>query len=257
MARTTRLFKAPGFYPNGLAATREGLWVQQQHLTRMLADGAGAPWPAEGKEALWLMDWDGRLLATFHSDCANGSGVAVGDGRLWVMANTSGEGTGVYVLDRTTGRQIDRRQIPLSPNDVSGGIHGTQWRDGKLWICNNRIRALMRIDPASWTPELLLPIPAPNNMTRYHDFTFDTDGTILQAVANESTGPDDSKAALVRYDAATGQAIETITLVEGSCDPHGLDMHDGRLISCDAGYHPGWKDRASDSSGWIFSIDLI
>ncbi len=40
---------------------------------------------------------------------------------------------------------------------------------------------------------------------------------------------------LVKYDAATGQALETAEFIEGSADPHGLAMHNGTLISCDAG----------------------
>jgi hypothetical protein len=42
-----------------------------------------------------------------------------------------------------------------------------------------------------------------------------------------------------------------------SCDPHGLAMHEGKLISCDAGIHPGWSDNESPSAGWIFQIDFI
>ena len=33
MAKTTRLFKAPGPYPNALAIAPEGLWIAGQHLT--------------------------------------------------------------------------------------------------------------------------------------------------------------------------------------------------------------------------------
>ena len=42
-----------------------------------------------------------------------------------------------------------------------------------------------------------------------------------------------------------------------SCDPHGLAMHDGKLISCDAGIHPGWPNNDSPTAGWIFQIDLV
>jgi len=34
-------------------------------------------------------------------------------------------------------------------------------------------------------------------------------------------------------------------------------MHDGALISCDAGVHPGWAINDSPTTGWIFRIDLI
>jgi hypothetical protein len=256
MAKTTKLFKAPALYPNGMAVAPEGLWLAQQHLTEGEAKGAGAPMMT-GKEALWLMDWDGKLIKTLHSDASNTSGLAHGGGSLWAMANTTDASTGVHQVDLASGRQVAHRQIPLSPGNVSGGIHGAQWHDGKLWIVNNRMHSLIRIDTRTWTPEVQIPIFTPPGMERYHDITFDKDGTILQVIANNSTGEHDTKAGLVRYNAQTGAPIETITFVEGACDPHGLELHNGMLISCNAGYHPGWKDRESASSGWVFSIELI
>jgi hypothetical protein len=62
---------------------------------------------------------------------------------------------------------------------------------------------------------------------------------------------------MVRLDPADGKPIETITFVPGSCDPHGLAYHQGQLIGCDAGYHPGWANYDSPSSQWIFRIDLV
>jgi hypothetical protein len=34
-------------------------------------------------------------------------------------------------------------------------------------------------------------------------------------------------------------------------------MHDGALISCDAGIHPGWPVNDSPTAGWIFQIDFV
>jgi hypothetical protein len=192
-----------------------------------------------------------------ESDAVNTSGLAVGGGSLWAMANTTDAASGIHQVDLAGGREVAHRQIPLSPGNISGGIHGAQWHQGKLWIVNNRMHGLIRMDAKSWIPELQIPMELPPGMERFHDITFDRDGTILQVIANESHGPADSKAGLVRYHAETGEAIETITFVPGSCDPHGLENHDGVLVSCDAGYHPGWRDRASATSGWVFRIDLI
>ena len=256
MAKTTKLFKAPGLYPNGLAVASEGIWVQQQHLTEGEAKGAGATMMT-GKESLWLMDWNGKLLKTLSSDASNGSGLGCGGGSLWAMANTSDAASGVHQVDLASGKQVAHRQIPFSPENISGGIHGAQWHDGKLWIVNNRMHSLVRMDPKSWTAEVQFPIASVPGFARYHDITFDKDGTILQVLANESTSARDTKAMLVRYNAANGQPIETITLVNGACDPHGLENHNGTLVSCDAGYHPGWKDQESASSGWVFSIEMM
>jgi len=34
-------------------------------------------------------------------------------------------------------------------------------------------------------------------------------------------------------------------------------MYNGKLISCDAGIHPGWPSYDSPTSGTIFQIDFI
>jgi hypothetical protein len=57
-------------------------------------------------------------------------------------------------------------------------------------------------------------------------------------IGNDSKSYAEGKALLVKYDAATGRVLETAEFATNSCDPHGLAMHDGALISCDAGIHP-------------------
>ena len=90
---------------------------------------------------------------------------------------------------------------------------------------------------------------------RYHGIAWDN-GSIWQLIGNDSKSYAEGRAVLVKYDAATGRVLETAEFVPGSCDPHGLAMHDGALISCDAGIHPGWPNFDSPTSGWIFRIDL-
>jgi hypothetical protein len=256
MARTTKLFKAPSFYPNGLALAPEGIWVAQQFLTDEVSRQVGISRPA-GKESVWLMDWNGKLLNTVTSNAVNTSGLACGGGSLWPMSNTVDASTGVHQVNLATGKEVAQRQIPSSPGNMSGGIHGAQWHEGKLWIVNNRMHSIVCVNPTSWSIEAQFPIAAPMGLTRYHDITFDRDGTMLQVIANESTSHTNSVAALVRYDVRTGEPIETLTLVPGSCDPHGLENHNGTLVACDAGFHPGWKNFDSPSGGWLFSIDVI
>jgi hypothetical protein len=260
MVRTTKLFKVPGIYPNGLAIAPEGLWVAQQFLTDDVSKIVGVVRPP-GKESLWLMDWSGKLLRTLTSNAVNTSGLACGGGSLWPMSNTwpvANDGsTGIHQVSLESGKEVAQRQIPSSPGGISGGIHGAKWRDGKLWIVNNRMRSIICVNPTSWIIESQFPIAAPLGLTRYHDITFDQDGTLLQVIANESTSSANSTSALVRYDARSGEPLETLTFVKGSCDPHGLENHNGMLVACDAGYHPGWKNLDSASSGWVFGIEVI
>jgi hypothetical protein len=74
---------------------------------------------------------------------------------------------------------------------------------------------------------------------------------------NQSTSFDEGRPGLVKYDAATGRVLETAEFLPGSADPHGLEFHDGAVISCDAGLHPNWKDHDSPLSGSIFRIDFV
>ena len=50
-AKTTKLFKAPGPWPNALASSPQGLWVAQQHLTEGEAKGVGCALADQGQGA--------------------------------------------------------------------------------------------------------------------------------------------------------------------------------------------------------------
>jgi hypothetical protein len=212
MAKTTKLFKTPGPWPNALAMAPEGLWVAQQHLTEGEAKGVNVPWPTKGKEQVWLMDMNGKVLKTAESNASNTSGLAFGNGDLYVCSNTDDEASGIHKVNVTSGKQVAQLQLPLSPNNRMGGCHGAKWFNGKLWVANNRMRSLMRMDPVSWKADLQIPIYSPPGMGRFHDFTFDKDGTLLQVIANEkSKNHTENVAGLVRMEAETGKPLEIIT----------------------------------------------
>jgi len=246
-ARTTRLFKAPDIYPNALAIAPEGLWIGQQKNAETQASSGSM------SEAAWLVDWNGKLLKTLQTNSRNTSGMAYGDNCVWMGANAAPYG--VFQVDGA-GKELSHRQIPMSLNDQGGGCHGLQWHDGKLWIAALRLGGALRVDPRTWAPEVLIPIQSPEK-PRLHDITFDDNGDMWIITGTNSTGPQDAHAGLSKYDGKTGQLLMTADFEPGSCDPHGLVWHDGRLVSCDAGIHPGWPDKASPSYGWIFSIEIV
>ena len=253
-AKTIKLFKAPGLYPNGLAVAPEGLWIAQQKISDYQADVWHEPIPLDRDEAAWLVDWRGTMLKTIMTPSRNTSGMAFGDGCVWMGANADMQG--FFQMDMTS-RLVRHLQIPLGTAENGGGCHGAQWHDGKLWIVANRLRGILRVEPKTWEPEFFIPIYTTGETVRWHDITFDEDGFLWQIIGNNSTGYAEGKAGLVKYDAATGQVLETVEFVPGSCDPHGLECYDGALISCDAGCHPGWPDKDSPSSGYVFRIDFI
>jgi len=252
-ARTKKLFKAPDGFPNGMAATPEGLWIAEQKLSGAQANQYGMQEPKSLTEMAWLVDWNGKVLKSVQTPSRNTSGMAVGGGYVWMVANAPPQG--VFQVDMNS-KLISHRQIPLGPANDGGGCHGAQWDDGKLWISALRLRANIRVDVKTWTPEFIIPFYQAPDRVRYHDITIDN-GSMWQVVGNDSKAWKDYRPALVRYDMATGRPVEVVDFVDGSCDPHGLAIKDGRLISCDAGIHPGWANRDSPTAGWIFEIEFV
>jgi hypothetical protein len=252
-AKTTKLFRSPEGFPNAIAVTPEGLWIGEQKLSGPAAVQYHVPEPKDLTERAWLVDWNGKLLKTVSTHSRNTSGMAVGGGNVWMCANAPPQG--VFQVDMNS-REVSHRQIPLGPSDNGGGCHGAMWHEGKLWIAAHRLRGILRVDPASWQPELFIPFYESPERPRYHAIAWDN-GAIWQIIGNDCKNHAEYRAALVKCEAATGRVIEVVEFEPGSADPHGLAMHDGALISCDAGIHPGWENNDSPTSGWIFRIDLV
>jgi hypothetical protein len=252
-AKTTKLFRSPEGFPNAIAVTPEGLWIGEQKLSGAIAVQYHLPEPKDLTERAWLVDWNGKLLKTVSTQSRNTSGMAVGGGYVWMCANAPPQG--VFQVDMNS-RQVSHRQIPLGPPDNGGGCHGAMWHDGKLWIAALRLRGILRVDPASWQPEFFIPFYESAERPRYHAIAWDN-GAIWQIIGNDCKNHTEYRAALVKYEAATGRVSEVVEFEPGSADPHGLAIHDGALISCDAGIHPGWENNDSPTSGWIFRIDQV
>jgi hypothetical protein len=93
MAKTTALFKSPGMYPNALAVMTDapgGLWIGQQKANPSNAKQYSVPLDDTGlDEAAWLVDWNGKLLKTVTTHARNTSGLAYGNGYIWVGAGRS------------------------------------------------------------------------------------------------------------------------------------------------------------------------
>jgi len=252
-AKTTKLFKSPEGFPNGIAVTREGLWIGEQKLSGAQAAAYHMPEPKSLTEEAWLVDWNGKLLKTVSTPSRNTSGMAVGGGFVWMGANAPPEG--IFQVDMNS-RLVSHRQIPLGTATDGGGCHGVMWNEGKLWIVANRLKGILRVDPTTWQADFMIPIYQAEGRNRYHGVAWDK-GAIWQITGNDSKGYADGRAGLVKYEASTGKVLELVDFLPGSADPHGLAMHDGALISCDAGIHPGWPNLDSPTSGWVFRIDFV
>ena len=114
--RVEALWRSPDAYPNALEATERGLWVGEQ-LTN----------------TAYLLDWEtGRVLRKVPTESTNTSGMAFGNGLLWMAANgpalrreprPSDSKTGMVLkVDPHTGETLARYPIP-----GGGGVHGLTW----------------------------------------------------------------------------------------------------------------------------------
>lgn len=254
-AKTSKLFKAPEGCPNAISVTPEGLWIGEQKLAGEQAKRYGLPQPKTLDEAAWLVDWNGRLLKTVTTPSRNTSGMAVGGGYVWMIANAPPQG--VFQVDMNS-KLVSHRQIPLgAPDGDGGGSHGGLWHDGKLWLSSLRLRGNLRVDPKTFEPEYMIPFHfSYPDWVRYHGIAIEGD-SMWQVIGNNSTSPEEFKPGLARYDLDTGRLVEIVEFLPGSSDPHGLAIRDGKLLSCDAGIHPGWGNYASKTAGWIFQIDFV
>src|SRR5437773_12029268 len=92
MAKTTKLFKSPPGFPNGIAVAPEGLWIAEQKMSGAQAAAYRLPEPKSLTEEVWLVDWNGKLLKTVTTPSRNTSGMAVGGGYVWMVANAPTQG---------------------------------------------------------------------------------------------------------------------------------------------------------------------
>lgn len=270
MANTTKLFLTPPGWPNAIDIDHDlkrGFWVQEQRHDNK-------------QEAAWLIDWNGKLLHTVMTNSKDTSGMCFGDGYVWSGANGASEIehptppiNGIFQTDMN-GKQISHRQIPFGPKDDGGATHGMTWQAdvGKIWIDANRLAALIRIDPKTWEVDYMFPTTrVPGLAQRLHGIAYDN-GFIWQVTGHQkegTTGYEGYTPGLVKYDAKTGQVVQVVEFVPGSCDMHDVAVYKGQLYGVDAGEHPGWSidnpayqhpgfpPLNSPSGGYVFRIDLI
>jgi hypothetical protein len=233
------VFKSPGPKPNGLQATREGLWILDQ-----------------GDNKAYLVSYEnGKVLREFVTGSDRGSGLTFDGEALWLGSTYNRE---IVQCDAKTGTTIARyftpgagviyrtawdppgRSSPLvkpsaqaasapsresrnpaaAPNTLGTGAHGQEWRDGKLWMAVPPSRMIYRIDPKTWVVEQQFPTAGnrPHGIGWERNYLWCTDSNLN---------------AFFKHDIVSGEIVEKIQLAESDPLPHGMSIWQGVMWYCD------------------------
>src|SRR6266849_2510890 len=94
VGKVETVFKSPGPQPNGLQATKDGLWIMDQ--------GAG-------NKAYLVSYEDGKVLRSFETETDKSSGITFDGEALWIGSTYSRE---IFRVDAMTGKTIEKRFTP-------------------------------------------------------------------------------------------------------------------------------------------------
>ena len=133
-------FNAPGPKPNGLQASKDGLWIIDQ-----------------GNSHIYKVDWDnGEIIHDIPTETEHPSGITIGDGYAWVSSTFSLE---IFQIDIQSGRTIEKFPSPgasvLStrehmPDSKPTGDHGLEWGNGNIYIASPPSQYVHVIEIATW-----------------------------------------------------------------------------------------------------------
>ncbi len=223
------LFRAPYSLPNGLQVTGEGLWVADQVTDRVAL--------VEIAEA---NDYGvTQMLAEIPSESSNTSGMAWGDGALWLAANGRGDRWrparpadaqqgDILKVDPKTGETLLRHALP-----GGGGTHGVEYdpyEEGTLWLTTLKSQTLTQVRISDWSSLKVLPLP----YGRAHGVVRVEDGIWVVHTGDR---------VIVKLDLEEGRELDRIEVPEPHPEPHGLSICEGGFLYCDA------------TSGWIAKIE--
>lgn len=215
-------FRAPYSVPNGLQATDDGLWVVDQISDRIALVEMTDP----GDYGVT------RLIREIPSDSSNTSGMAWGDGSLWLAANGSAQlwrpprdvdakaGMGeILRVDPATGKTQERWPLP-----GGGGTHGIEYDhfdEGHLWLTTLKSQTLTRVRISDWSTQQVIDLP----YKRAHGVVRVKDGVWVVHTADR---------VIIKLDLEDGSEIERIQVPDTCPEPHGLSAYEDDFLYCDA-----------------------
>jgi streptogramin lyase len=244
VGKVEQVFKSPGPKPNGLQATRDGLWIMDQ-----------------GDNKVYLVTYaDGKVLRALDTEADRASGITFDGEALWLASTYSRE---IIRSDATTGKTIQKyftpgagviyrmvgdppgRSSPLTPPRPAGqqrgqgqqvggfqqgqvmgaralgtGAHGLEWKDGKLWVAVPPSRTIYRMNPKEWIVEHAFATAG----NRPHGIGWE--GKWLWCTDSNLNG-------FFKHDPVTGEITEKIQLADSDPLPHGMTIWEGMMWYCD------------------------
>lgn len=228
--KVEQTYKSPGPKPNGLQATKDGLWILDQ-----------------GDNRAYLVDYaSGKTLRSLETDSKAGSGITFDGEAIWIASTYSRE---IIKADAKTGKTLAKfaspgsgpvawgagRSSPLAPKPKpeeaaaekkapatrqATGAHGLEWKQGKLWIANPPSQKIYRMDPKDWKPEFEFSTPGdrPHGLGWEGDWLWSTDSNLN---------------AFFKHDTKTGKVHERVQLADSDPLPHGMTIWKGYMWYCD------------------------
>jgi hypothetical protein len=228
-AKVEIVFRSPGPKPNGLQATREGLWILDQ-----------------GDNRAYLVTYEGgRVLRALDTGSKAGSGITFDGEALWLASTYSRE---IIRADAHSGKTLAKyptpgsgvvhwpnpRQSPLAPKPGAGvkpaststaprqatGAHGLEWKNARLWMAVPPAQTIYRVNPAGFTVEHQFRTAG----DRPHGLGWEGDW-LWCADSNDN--------AFYKYDTRSGEVVGKIQLGDRDPLPHGMTIWNGWMWYCD------------------------
>jgi streptogramin lyase len=213
-AKVTKLFKSPELHPNDLESANDGLWIGDQV-----------------SEVVNKVDWKtGKMLVSLTTEAHNTSGLAIGDGQMWIACNGGvsnrrpprpndkpiGE---ILQADLKTGKTIKWHQLPWG-----NGIHGITYveQTHTLWAMALSVGVIVEMDPKDLRIVHMIPVKG----DRPHGLDWQ-DGILWVVIAGDRL--------IQKIDAKNGKVLQILKIDAQDPDPHGLCLHEGKMYYCDAG----------------------
>jgi len=230
--KVAQAFKSPGPKPNGLQATKDGLWILDQ-----------------GDNKAYLVDYQsGKTLRALETESKAGSGITFDGEAIWLASTYSRE---IIRADAKTGKTLAKYESPGSgpvawsagrtsplapppkpapataaPKKKAGGArqatgaHGLEWKNGKLWISNPPSQKIYRMNVKDWKEE----------------FSFSAAGDRPHGIGWEGDWlwcTDSNLNAFYKHDIKTGKIHECMQLSDKDPLPHGMTIWNGTVWYCD------------------------